>query len=69
MNTSEIWQTVLGVIGLLGVLAALARISFQLGALVTEFRLYRVTNDKIVADVAERVKRLERKGRWGSGVT
>jgi hypothetical protein len=63
MNTSEIWQTVLGVIGVLGVFAALARISFQLGALVTEFRLYRVTNDKIVADVAERVKTLERMSR------
>lgn len=59
MSASAIWQTVGGVIGILGVIAVLARISYQLGSLVQEFRAYVKLNDRIVSDLAKRVERLE----------
>ena len=59
MTTTQAWQTVGGIVGVLGILAVLARISFQLGALVSQFRDYVRVNDKIVDKLDGRVTRLE----------
>ena len=59
MSASAIWQTIGGILGILGVISVLARISYQLGSLVQEFRAYVKLNDRIVSDLAKRVERLE----------
>lgn len=59
MNAVAVWQTIGGIVGVLGVIAVLARISYQLGSLVTEFRSYVKLNDLIVSEVKERVRALE----------
>jgi hypothetical protein len=59
LSAAAAWQTVGGVVGILGVIGVLARISYQLGSLVTEFRAYVRLNDIIVGEIKERVRLLE----------
>lgn len=59
MSSTEAWQTVGGIIGILGVIGVLARISYQLGSLVQEFRAYVKLNDLVVSEVKTRLDRLE----------
>jgi hypothetical protein len=59
MSTAAVWQTIGGIIGIIGMLGILARISYQLGALVTQFREYVRLNDKVVDKLDSRVARLE----------
>jgi hypothetical protein len=63
LSAAAAWQTVGGVIGILGVIGVLARISYQLGSLVTEFRAYVRLNDIIVGEIKERVRLLEARRR------
>jgi hypothetical protein len=63
VNAVAVWQTIGGVIGILGVISVLARISYQLGALVTEFRAYVKLNDLVVGEVKDRVRALELEAR------
>jgi hypothetical protein len=60
VNAIQVWQTVGGVAAALGVLGVLARISYQLGALVSQFREYVKINDRVVDKLDARVERLER---------
>jgi hypothetical protein len=65
VNADAIWQTAGGILGVLGIIGVLARISYQLGSLVTEFRAYVKLNDLVVSEVKERVSRLEARRRYG----
>jgi hypothetical protein len=63
MSATAIWQTIGGIIGILGVIGVLARISYQLGSLVTEFRGYVKLNDLVVGKLDSRVQEIEHKQR------
>jgi len=60
---SSVWAGVGATCAAVGIIGVLARISFQLGSLVTEFRLYVKVNDKVVSDIARKVELLERRRR------
>jgi hypothetical protein len=58
--SGQSWAQLIGaIVGVLGILGVLARISYQLGALVNEFRAYVKLNDLLVGKLDTRVERLE----------
>lgn len=63
MTAVAAWQAVGGIVGILGVIAVLARISYQLGSLVTEFRAYVKLNDLVVGKIDDRLKAVEQRRR------
>lgn len=60
MTTAQVWATVGGSGGVLGIVVVLLRISYQLGSLVTEFREYRRSNDKVVEGLQRKVEAIGR---------
>lgn len=63
MSATAVWEAIGGIVGILGIIAVLARISYQIGALVTEFRAYVKLNDLVVSEVKTRLDRLESRRR------
>jgi hypothetical protein len=63
VSTAAVWQAAGGLAGILGIIGVLARISYQLGSLVTEFRAYVKLNDLVVSKIDDRVKALEHRRR------
>jgi hypothetical protein len=63
VSTAAVWQTIGGITGILGVIGVLARISYQLGSLVTEFRAYVKLNDLVVGKIDDRLKAIEQRRR------
>jgi hypothetical protein len=53
------WTAVGAIAGVLGIIGVLARISYQLGSLVTEFRAYVKLNDLVVGKIDDRLKAIE----------
>lgn len=63
MSATAVWEAIGGIVGILGIIAVLARISYQLGSLVQEFRAYVKLNDLVVSEVKTRLDRLESRRR------
>lgn len=63
MSATAVWEAIGGITGILGIIAVLARISYQLGSLVQEFRAYVKLNDMVVSEVKTRLDRLESRRR------
>jgi hypothetical protein len=61
LSASAVWGAVGGILGILGIIGVLARISFQLGSLVTEFRAYVKLNDLVVSKIEDRVGLIEQR--------
>jgi hypothetical protein len=60
MNAAALTTIAVGVAGMLGVLL---RMTFQLGALVAEFRAYVKSNDAVVVSLGQRMSQVESRRR------
>jgi hypothetical protein len=60
---ANVWAAIGATAAALGIIGVLARISYQLGSLVTEFRAYVKLNDIVVSKIDTRVAALERRRR------
>ncbi|HWM96705.1 MAG TPA: hypothetical protein VNO54_06575 [Streptosporangiaceae bacterium] len=63
MNTVEWWLLIVGGGGVAGIGGVLLRISYQMGAFVTEFRAYVRLNDLVVDKIDKRLSAVERRRR------